>query len=346
MTIRRYSERALELLNRKPNDSAWGEGSRPIYDRLPAISEGYRKSLDYGRHGKVLEGCDPSYDRSSGKIRIKPGSISWYEGSTSFPEYIVDQPKDSGRWVISGQVVRKNKGISLYSKSYDWESVIGDPVEYIGNGHYRNPTQFAFMDNERVWLPSESKDSNQNYLGVVFPNGSLLSGVRAYGSGSSRMSLGQEGVSVENRNGYWEILFEDNGFRGEMRLIFDSGSAEVSRVLIKGEAYYPLNSVERGISEYDVGLGMYDLSSLADEEKRLCPLVSFEVHKGLVRDFRDIRSFTEEGNEPVAMWITESQDFDLQDLFKEVRDYRGKWLDTKTAAYHLYEKEVKGVNVQ
>jgi hypothetical protein len=352
MTIKQYSPRALELLGLTPIDSVWAEGNRPIYDRLPAISEGYKKSFEFGQHGKVMEGCEPLFDVQTGRMKIRRGSISWYEGSTAFPEYNIDIPKTSGRWVIIGELVKNVQGVTLESIPFNWGSLLGYDVGYIGDGYVKNPTQFAFLDDDRRWLPSSDGVSDYHYLGVSFEHGAELTGVRLYGEGDALMCLNPDEMSVTRTDvpdgeGYWEINFEDTAVRNELKVYFHSGSASVRYFVIEGRVYIPRRNWSSGISEHTVGLGLYDLSALADEEKRMCPFCSFQVGRdGVVRDFRDTRVFTPEGNEPVAMWITEGIDHNLMDLFSDVKDYKVKWMDSRTSAYHLYEREVTSVNVR
>lgn len=349
MTIRKYSERALEILNRNPIPSVWGRGEKPIYDRLPAISEGYKKSRDFGQEGMVVEGCQPLYDRETGGITVKSGSLSWREGSTFLPEYLLEIPLKSGRWFVAAEIVLDEENVNLQSKYYNWESVLGDPIEYISTGYVKNPSEFAFMVEEegRYWLPSESGLADWEYLGVNFGSGGAeLTGVRAYGSGTALITLGEGEISVPNKEGLWEINFQDNEPREEMRLYFHSGDAKVEKVLIEGVAYYPKRVLGTGISEYTLGLSVYQLGVLSDPTKRLCPIASLTVEKdGNITNFRDIRKFTPVTNEPVAEWITEAFDFHLLEMFSDVKEYREKWMDSLSACKHLYEREITSVDV-
>ena len=84
-----YSPEALEVLQAKPQLSAWGwEQGRPIYHRLPMVSEAYQKSYDVDQAMVYLDPTIPiatgpktlecfKSERDWRVLEVMDGTISW-----------------------------------------------------------------------------------------------------------------------------------------------------------------------------------------------------------------------------------------------------------------------------
>ena len=87
-----YDPRALDVLDAKPQYSAWGwEHGRPIYHRLPMVSEAYQKSYDADQAMVYLDPTIPiakgpgtlecfKSERDWRILEVMDGTISWKHG--------------------------------------------------------------------------------------------------------------------------------------------------------------------------------------------------------------------------------------------------------------------------
>ena len=91
----------------------------------------------------------------------------------------------------------------------------------------------------------------------------------------------------------------------------------------------------------DVDLVIYNTQDPEVQTSLLTLLAFFETNtSGQIKNLRDIRKITNVKNEPVAKWLTSSQDETLNYLYDQIKNYAQLWMNPETAGESIYEREL------
>ena len=370
-----YDQRALKVLNAKPQLSAWGwDHGRPIYHRLPMVSEAYQKSYDADQAMVYLNPTIPisvgpgtlqviKSERDWRILDIMDGTISWKYG-----EFDVERDRIN--------LSELNQGLGLqdgeYQIGYKLRHVDGLPEEsrfpgYALTNSLRgslSEVQVAFdssgetithrnayaIDYQKStsWWPNDYYGADGYLAGThytldfvesVQANEFLISGDPDKTSAKCAL-YGSNDAIVWYKND--QVESENQRWRlpaqsldyRYFRFHFWDGTASIKDIAYTGQGYQRDNRVPQGDSSAE-----FYLESLYEAiEGDHILLAHFTVKGGAVTNLIDHRRVTYEKYQPVADWLTTFHDEQLKCNFDHVVYYSEQYLSPITSDFHIYEE--------
>lgn len=367
------TEEALDILKLQPIPTVWARNSgRPVYDRLPAISQQYKKGYDRDQAYVYLE---PKFGKPFGAgslqvgkreneqniLFVESGEITSALGPAKVGAYEVDiSTLDFGNGLIDG----------VYQVGY----ILSKEIPEAGSDRY----SLIRVENSELGLAyisvgvSSATRGNEGYraiseTGSWVPNSLAEAG--SYEPGSWFVIDFQESVQAEEfvvvadldeavptskvalewsddaivwnkveqkdptDNG-WVVSAEKEEKHRYWKLFFWDDKVAVKQILYTGEALFPDNRISS-----EVIVATPYLENFFDEiEGNYLLLASIEVKNNRVGTITDYRRISTVRYDPVADWLTSFQDDNLNCLFDDVEKYSAKFLAPPTADYHLYEE--------
>ena len=374
--INEEAQVALQQLSRK---TVWGwDEGRPVYDRLPAITEQYQKAY---REDQLYVYLDPRqgvyegpgslqpvifFDRPS-VLALNSGTITWKMGQHLAPGFEID-------------VAGINEGVGMpdgtyqvgYEMKYEtpvFESPVPGSVyayledEDLGEGaveiHVSNASEvhegwqaLNKLEVETSWWPGSTTEAGDYFPGswVVLD---FIDSVEA--EAFTLRSDPLEPIPTAKCALYWS----DDGI---LWYYDTTGIAETDR-------FYSINVVGKDPHRYwkfffwdgtcSISHVLYrGFAYLPDNRVNkviqvAVPYVgdlyedppddyillsSFDVVKGQVGNLNDFRVFTSRKYEPVAKWVTADKDTHLRCMFDSVENYAELFMSPVTANYQIYEE--------
>lgn len=364
-------ERASSVLNLDPVSTVWGRQSgRPIYDRLPGVSQGYREEYA-GEIGRGLVYVEPQFGKYSGPgslevgiwqndprvLVVYNGIITWAKGQIPTNtlainlETIVDGGIEDGSYQVGyylNEGIPTDVGEALFSvSSY---SLAGSSTVYNTNREAKDhPLELAISDaSDGYWTPSEFNQagpySDGSWITFDFTAEVTASTFEIYAQSAdlatARCALYRSNDaitweiadSVASRNGVWTLNNSDTSSR-YFRVYFWDGKVTVSEVRYTGNALYPNKRPTGPISSAEIFLEP-EFDQI-DRPHILLGLVT--VRNFELTEVRDTRDFTSLKYEPVASWLTDFQDASLRKLITDIAGYANRYLAPTTAADSFYD---------
>ncbi len=372
------SEEALYALNLQPHRTACAlESGRPIYDRLPAESQEYKKGYDSDQAYVYI---NPKNNLAIGKntlqvvrdstkpsiLFVNDGEITWKKG-----QLIVDT------LTIDVSTLNFNKGLD--DGAYQFGYILGeaDPtVSSLVPGYARATLKDSVLGD--VALDFESSSDSQYYESFQAISENSLSNNKGW----RPVSTSEAGTY---NNGSWYVLdFQAEVLAEEFTLSTDLPNPSASLAIYysddaiiweKTAEVKPTNTGWQS-SIQKVGRHRYwrfyfwdGLVSVSEirytgeayvPDKRVSAtsvtatpyldglyeeiagdyiqLASFEVKQRRIGSIQDLRNVTNIKYEPVADWLTDFQDSSLKCLFNLVENYSTQCLNPTTANYHFYNE--------
>lgn len=364
-------ERASSVLNLDPVDTVWGRpNGRPVYDRLPGISQGYREEYA-GEASRGLVYIEPQFGKYSGPgslevgiwqndpkvLVIYSGVITWAKGQIPTStlavnlETIIDGGVEDGSYQVGyylDEEIPTDVGEALFSVSSF--SLAGSSTVYDTNREAKDhPLELVFSDSpDGYWTPSEFNQAGTYSAGSwitfdfttkvtasTFEISALnpnLATARCALYRSDDAIIWELADSVVSRDGVWTLNNSEASSR-YFRAYFWDGKVTVSEVRYTGNALYPNRRPTGLISSAKIFLEPeYDQINRPHILLGLVSVSNFEL-----TEIRDTRDFTSLKYEPVASWLTDYQDTSLRRLITDITDYANRYLAPSTAAASFYD---------
>ena len=364
---------ALEVLNLTPTDTVWGRSKgRPIYDRLPGVSQGYREEY-FGEVGRGLVYVEPKFGTLRGPdslevgawqedprvLIIYNGTITWAYGQVFTNtlainlETVISGGIQDGSYQVGFYLNRISPDEARYSKyAVENYSLGASQTIYAASAEAKyHPVVSIFSEpSDGSWTPTEFNAVGDYADGsvitldftetVVARQFDLLAPSKNQATANCALYSSNDAIiwyledSVSPVEGKWSLQSaSENGLR-YFRLFFWGGLAEVSEVRYTGEAIFQNQRPTGPTSESEVFLeGEYD-----EIDRPHVVLAIISVRNYEIAEIRDVRSQTSRKYEPVASWLTDFQDQSLRSLITSVEDYSTLYISPETGGELFYKQ--------
>lgn len=365
------SEEAQAVKRLAPEPTVWGYGNgRPIYDRLPGVSEAYR--LDYfGDERTGLVYIDPQFGTLSGPgslevgklsndasiLVVQSGTITWSFGQISTTGLAVDlrtivadgaqdgvyqvgyylnytrpEDVDYATYLVTGSSLSNT--LSVYRASAEASN---SPVEYafseIDDGSWRPNSNGAagdYTDGSSVFV-----DFTQPVTAGEFELQGPPDSTAQCALYSSEDAIVWKLDAQTLFNNGWRLSVSRDTPARYWKFFFWDGRAEVTNILYTGEAFFPNQRPSGPISSAELFI---DDDQFAEIERPHILLAQVEVKEQQVLAVTDLRRQTSVRYEPVAKWLTDFQDNSLRSLITDVSEYSAKYMAPGTACDDMYRE--------
>ena len=364
-------DRASEILNINPVDTVWGRRSgRPVYDRLPGVSQGYKEEYA-GEVGTGLVYIEPQFGKYSGPgslevgiwqndpkvLIVYSGTITWAKGQVPTStlainfETVIDGGIQDGEYQIGyylDESIPADTGTTKFEVTA--YSLAASTTLYSTNKIAKNHSlAYCISDNtDGYWTPTEFNDagaySDGSWIVFDFTAPVKTSSFEVIGLNSqlttakcalyrSDDAINWELADVTSASGNKWVVNNSEGTSQYYKLYFWDGKVTVSEVRYSGEAFY-LNQRPSGpISSAQIFLEpAYDQ---IDRPHILLGLIRVQNYE--ITSLQDARNFTSTKYEPVASWLTSFQDDVLRKLITDISGYASLYLSPTTGASSFYE---------
>ncbi len=368
VTLKVATNEALEVLNLEPVPTTWkSDTGRPIYFRLPAISQQYQKGYDRDqafvyiepKFGKPFAAGSLQvgrFDERRNVLFVESGEITWDKGQINVSSFEVDTSTlNFGLGLPDGlyqvgytlEYTKPTDGSPIpgYSIANVEDSLLSEAsVGYAASSSSENHEAHRALSFEGAWWPGISTDANgETYTldlqQMLFTDKFVLVGdtrevstallTVEYSTDSSTWTILSEVRPIDGR---WEVPIYRNFKSRYWRFGFTDGDASIEEILYTGEAYFPDNRVSGSVQ---VATPYID-NFYEEVPGNYLLLASFELKRGLIDTVVDYRRIDTFRYEPVSDWTTDFQDSALMCLFNDVENYATKFLAPPTADFHLY----------
>jgi hypothetical protein len=368
------SEEALEVLNKKPIPTVWGQAyGLPIYDRLPGISQAYK--IEAGPDSAYVY-LSPNFPQREGPGSIQPGrlndnfswyvmengTITWSNGQVEVPRLEVDLSSLNG-----GAGLNDGQYKAGYLMSYDipavpakafasqTDAVLSEAYVAYAAGKdlvYHEDYKALSEDAAEAWWSNEDTSAgtytNGSWYVLDFKEPVWPERIQFVGQ------LGEEATAklavyysddaiiwnkqtqVNPANGSW--TFQNSATTGVKkrywRFFWWDGKVTVGNILYTGEALY-----EDARKNGPVSSAAPFIDDLFEEITDVHLLVAtFEVQSQKIVSITDQRQFIQRKYEPVAQWLTSFEDLMLRCYFEDIEKYAALYMAPPTADYHFYNE--------
>jgi hypothetical protein len=197
------SPQSIKVRNLESRPTEWVPGGRPIYRRLPAVSETYQ--VDFFADGEIgyvyipwglpSEGSGSvsvSATSNNKELLISNGTLVWKYGNNPVNTTLLDMQElgvTSGRYLLAYQLVYDDQ-ISIFQYSVENFSLIGQPLN-LNSGSvdipgWKNIEENAFLNNpDLYWSSYDSTFTSypqpaSAYLQWESPNPGAYTSVKLY----------------------------------------------------------------------------------------------------------------------------------------------------------------------
>jgi hypothetical protein len=366
------NEESLEILSRSPEKTVWGGAfGRPVYDRLPGVSEGYRKEYA-GEENRGVVFIDPQFGTVSGPgslqvgaweedprvLVVYNGTITWANGQIETEtlavnlESIIQDGVQDGDYQVGYYLNLEPQEDLTFSKFRIENSSLGGSItvfEATREAKY-HPIENA-IGEERAgsWKPAEFAKAGDypdgtfitfdfteavvaENFSVVARNGSATTANCALYRSDDAISWYLED-SVKASAGAWTLVGAYTQGSQYYRLFFWGGDVEVEEVKYTGEAIFPNRRPIGPVSTAELFMeGLFDEIDRPYILLAIVTVRNFEIEK-----ITDKRTTSTAKYEPVAKWLTDFQDVSLKSVFTSVEKYSEKYLSPQIGAFHFYD---------
>lgn len=363
------SDEAQEVKRLSPEPTVWGyESGRPIYDRLPGVSEAYR--IDYFGDAKTgLVYIDPQFGTLSGPgslevgrlpddgsiLVIQSGTITWSYGQIPTTGLAIDL-----RSVVAGGAQDGTYQVGYYLNYSEPEDVgyvlyrVSDyslsntPSIYAASSEANYfPVEYAFSEvDDGSWRPDPNGNAGEYAVGssifIDFTQPVTAEEFKLEGSSISTarcaMYSSEDAIvwtldAQSYFDGSWRFNVSRNTPARYWRFFFWNGLADVTNVLYTGEALFPNQRPSGPVSSVEPFL---EDDQFAEIDRPYILLAEVEVKEQQVVTVTDLRRQTSTKYEPVAKWLTDFQDRSLRSLITDISEYSVRYMAPQTAAEDMY----------
>jgi hypothetical protein len=379
-TIEVITEEAQKVKFLEPELTVWGRpAGRPIYDRLPGVSQGYRLDFfgerdlgyvyidpQYGRTfgpGSLLVG---SWERDASVVVIENGTITWRHGQVEANALaldlrnVVEDGVPDGEYYVGYYLSYVNEQESDFISEYAVKdsSLAATTALFQASRYAENhPATAAFSEiSDGTWLPTDF-----GYAGTYAAGTSLVidftkplveeefvlkGGALGYDTATCALYRSNDGIcwyfetQTKATNNEWRLLVSSEQPWRYWRIFFWGGAAEVSEITFTGVAVFRSKYVSTGVSVLEPFLE--EIEPNFNFELPHALLAGIEVRNKQVVGVADYRQITSIKYEPVASWLTDFQDTSLKSLFDGISNYSDQYMAPPTAADVFYPDLLAG----
>jgi len=372
-----FSEEALKALNIQPIKTVWGlEDTRPIYNRLPAIEEGYQVGYEYDQPRVYI---DPAKNWAKGKgtlevkrdinnpaeLEIESGTITWSEGliEVDFREIDTNEFNNGfGLPVGSYQVVYRVVPFDQASDSpipgyaeveVEDSDVSGAYVLFNASSQSTTHLDYYAVDSIETtnsWRPNFKAETGTYYEGsdyVLDFGAPVRTESLTIKAESPRLSDAKSALYTSDNGIIWNLANQADSSMGSWNFDISNWYSQFVRAFFwDGHASIDSFSFtgslyfeDRRVQEkqYVAVPVIQDLYEVVEGD--YITLATFEVRNiGAIVNVRDLRSVSYHKHQPVAGWLTQFQDDNLRCLFDSVTKYSALSLRPTTSSVHLYDE--------
>lgn len=363
------SDEAQDVKRLNPVPTVWGRNSgRPIYDRLPGVSEAYR--LDYfGDEKQGLVYLDPRFGKYTGPgslevgrlpedpsvLIIQSGTITWSYGQIPLTglaidlRSIIDGGAQDGAYLV-GYYLNYTIPESLSYASFRVEnySLSNTPSLYDASSEANyHPVEFAFSEiDDGSWKPkddgstgsySEGSSVTVDFTRPVTAERFILSGTELC-SGMCALYSSEDAIfwtlesQISHRDGWSLNVSRDTPAR-YWKMFFWDGVADVTQILYTGEALFPN---QRPSGPVSTAKPFLEDDQFAEIEQPHALLALVEVKDQKAVSVTDYRRTTSKKYEPVAKWLTEPWDTSLRSLLTDISQYSSRYMAPPSSCEDMY----------
>ena len=364
--IRQLSRQFISANSLQNRPTEWVPGGRPIYGRLPSVSQTYQVSFEAdGEIGYVFipwgggifgpVSCEVVVTDSQTGIFIKGGNIIWEKGRSPVIPTLVDftvLDVPPGRYLCGYELFYNN---DLFEAVYTVEdaaltgeyltiesstdSVVG--WRYPAVNSFLNNTTLYWKNNDTFFpfytQPTSAYFSWVSQLGSAYssvtvrcPDNTVLTGTAtlSYLLGGVLTEVCTTSVSLDDVGQYYTFDVNSPSFQTGWRIDFSDLTASIQSVTVTGQ----VTQLRRPSGPTPkAALSLYPGLS-APAESVFCALAYVDVGQLYkVEEIIDIRNITHRNLEPVADWLTVGWDEQLTSLYSTVKDFANTWMAPTTA---------------
>ncbi len=366
------NDESLQILSRSPEKTVWGGAfGRPIYDRLPGVSEGYRKEYA-GEIGRGMVYIDPQFGVVSGPgslevgaweedrrvLIVYNGTITWAYGQIDTDtlainlENVVENGIQDGVYQVGYYLNLDSQEDPAFSKYRIENSSLGGSntlFETTREARYHPVENAIGEERDGSWKPTEFARAGDYPDGtfitfdfteaVVAEGFSVVARTGSASTANCALYRSDDAISwyledsVKASRGTWDLIGAYTEGSRYYRLFFWGGAVEVEEVKYTGEAIFPNRRPIGPVST--VELFMEGLFDEIDRPHILLATVTVKTFE--VVQITDKRVSTPSKYEPVSRWLTDFQDTSLRDIFTSVEKYSEKYLSPLTGGSDFYD---------
>ena len=372
------SEEALKVLNLEPVRTVWGwDTGKPIYERLPAISQQYQLGYDKDQAYAYIE---PQFGTMLGPGSLEPGilesdfsmlvvesgTITWKKGQVEVTRLEIDvSTLDNGKGLLPGEY---QVGYLLtYDKTAETSDVPGFGLAYVSDGTLADaavnfgsdregeahPDYYALTDwrPETAWWPDNIAAAGPYEEGCWFTidfQASVLAEHFRITPDPELPATAKLAVYHSDDAIIWHECTQAQPANGEWNAILSEEHKHRYWRLFFWDG-------EASISEiYYTGEAYFPDNRSAADWTIATPYLDgkYEDVPGdyyLIAEFTvgDERTITELGDqrrtidrkyEPVAEWLTSFQDLQLRCQFENIERYAELYMAPPTSDFHFYQE--------
>lgn len=373
------NEEALKAIHQTPHKTVWGwDFGRPIYDRLPAITEQYKKGYEGDQAYVYLDPRSPAYEGPGSSevvafldrpnvLAAESGTITWKMGQLSTPgfEVDIDQALEENTrfpdgqyqvgYELSYEVPTSDSPIEGYALAHTDGSTLGKAniaVAASGGSELHEVYQaINKLARETSWWPGATTDAGRywegswlvmDFMAPVTPERFVVASDPNEPDPTAIMALYFSDDAI--------IWHKDQqvGSRGKGWdvTVLDQQEHRYWKLFFWDGTASVASIVFSGTAYFPdprVSGPVQTATPYIDLMSSEPPedyilLAGFEVKSGKIGSLVDYRVFTNRKYEPVSSWVTEFQDTSLRCLFDSVTDYSELYMAPPTADYHFYSE--------
>ena len=339
------SPQFIDAKNLESRPTEWVPEGRPIYRRLPAISEtyqidfynvvpesnvgpGYTEEVGYvfvpwGESDLSPSSVRVSVSESKGDLIVSSGNLVWRQGKTFvYPALINLEVLEvlNGRYDLAYQLIYNDEPLPFQYSVTDF-ALTGLPLTITASTDsvtgWRYPAVNAFLDTTTLnWSTEDSY-----YPSYAQPTSSYI-------QWESVLAQSYESITLRCPTG--------TAYTGTATLYYVNNGvlSEVTTTAISSDTtgqYFTLP-----VTSQVLQTGWYPGGTLPFGET-FCSLAEITVNNDYqVTKLKDTREIIRRDYTPVADWLTKPFDTDLIDLYEEVSIYPTTWMNPPTAMKQEY----------
>lgn len=366
-----YSPEALKVLRVEPVKTAWGwDYGRPIYNRLPMISEAYQKSYDLDHAAVYLDPTIPiavgpgtlevvKDQRDWHVLDVQSGVLTWEYGELTVDRLRINTSSlDAGRGLQDGvyqvgyrlNVVEVDQRPKFALAFSDGKSLSGIELAYDTSGDTpQHRAAYALSDlTDSSWWPNayngaDGYTARTHYtLDFLEPTDSTtfrLNADESIDTAQCALYASEDAILWRKRDqqlaqdGSWTLDAQGEDVR-YYRFHFWDGKASIQSFNYVGQG----NFRDKRTFFPETNAEPYIENMFDVIEGNHILLATFTIKGGTIHSIDDKRRVTYEKYQPVADWLTKFEDEQLRCRFDDVVRYAEKSMAPPTAYYHYYEE--------
>jgi hypothetical protein len=354
------SEQYIAANNLEVRPTQWVPGGRPVYRRLPAVSQTYQIDFDAdGAIGYVFTpwgvptvgagSLEVTFSTTRTDLVIQGGVIVWRQGRTTVYPALVNVENVglvSGRYLVGYSLLFDDEPFQATYTVEDF-SLSGTPLNitsstdgvvgwrYVPVNAFVNVSPL-FWANSDTLLPAYAQPTTaylqwESELGSAYTNVTLRCPTSSAVSGTATLSYVVDGelvvastatVSRDTSGPYFSFDISPV-FHTGWNVTFSDLTVSISSIVVSGTITL-LKQPDNPIPS--ATLVIYPENTVP-KELTLAQLAVVEVDNDYqVTRVEDARYLTHRDYQPVANWITLPFDEDLIDLYEQVKGYPTLWM--------------------